>query len=81
MEGLDVYREEAATIISAEKLSLSKEEQKQFYKFRQVKRFMQILDKMKIFNTERIFDKYKRVKSGNAKPIRFNRFKQMFEYY
>jgi glycosyltransferase involved in cell wall biosynthesis len=79
MEGLDAYREEAANIINAEKLSLSKEEQKQFYKFRRVKRFMRILEKMKIFNAERIFDKYKRVTFGDVK-LRFDRFKQMFEY-
>jgi glycosyltransferase involved in cell wall biosynthesis len=79
LEGHGAYLEEAANIIKAEKLT--KDELHRFYEFRQFKRFLRMLDKMKIFNVERILRKYIHTKFGNVKLIRFDRFKQRFEYY
>jgi glycosyltransferase involved in cell wall biosynthesis len=77
LEGYHAYREEAANIIKAEKLN--PEELKQLYDLRRFKRFLQLLDKAKIFNVERIRNKYRTLKYGSIKHIRFDRFKQAFE--
>jgi glycosyltransferase involved in cell wall biosynthesis len=79
LEGHDAYLAEAENIIKAEKLT--KDELRRLSEFRHFKRFLRVLDKMKIFNVERILGKYKRVQFGKVKLLRFDRFKQQFEYY
>ncbi|MDR1469496.1 MAG: hypothetical protein LBT00_09400 [Spirochaetaceae bacterium] len=77
LEGHDAYLAEAARIVNAEKLT--PKEQLQLSAFRRFKRLMRLLEKMKIFDTERMLHKYKSVKLGDAKNIWFDRMKQVFE--
>jgi hypothetical protein len=76
LEGMNSYVDEAETILQQEKLT--KDELWQFHQYRKFKQLIKILDKMKIFNVERILKKYQNIKFDMSEIITFDRLSQKY---
>jgi glycosyltransferase involved in cell wall biosynthesis len=78
VENLGGYFKEVAAVMEAQKLT--RKERRQLSEFRNFKRFLRLLERMKIVDVERILSKYKAVKFGKTGNIYFNVAKQQFDY-
>jgi glycosyltransferase involved in cell wall biosynthesis len=78
-ENMDNYFKEVEFIIRREKKEkLKKKDQKELNEYNVVKKILRILEKAKIFDTERILLKYKKIRFGVSDEIFFDRIKQCY---
>jgi glycosyltransferase involved in cell wall biosynthesis len=78
-ENMNNYLKEVEYIIRREKKEkLNKKEQKMLNEYNAVKKILHILKKTKIFNIEKIFSKYKKIRFGMPDEIFFDRLKQCY---
>jgi glycosyltransferase involved in cell wall biosynthesis len=77
LDNMPNYLKEVGEILKKEKLD--KTEKKVVKKYNNFRKIMRLISKLRIFNTNGIINKYRKLKFGSVEDIHFNRYTQKFE--